>query len=1205
MNGLIATSGMKRAGKRPASRDVAATGGSGGVPRRGGFALVVTVTLLVLLAVVAVGLLSLSTIALRAGGRKEAMARAEANARLALLQALGELQCHAGPDRVVTAPAGVLSGEVAEPHWTGVWSNEEGGGEEGEDPVWLVSTRDPASRPQPTGEVTGARFEFADGVADAGPVGVPLVAVHSRAGGPRPGRFGWWVADEGAKARIDVAAPDGPTDSADERWVRSQAPQEAGIHELGGGWEELGGGGGEPSVDRSRLLTIDTAALAAGEGMLARRWLHDLTTGGYGLPVNVREGGMKADLSTIFDVSNPRRQQAMFGQYFGAEPAAAALGPAQVYQFEPPADPAARGKFFLVDALHRDGTLAVGPNWGNLFNFAQLHENIGTTPGRCPMIGFQPDPFIDLRAGRWPPYRTHSFDIFHDRQHLNSGVVPVLSLLQVGFRLKTRPAPAPAGQSGRFYQVQLEIKPVVGLWNPHDVALPAAAYNLDWAIYPYIRLGLTGPGFEYHPRVWLRKLWLTNYSYPESSQNNWFQLRTGNVDFQPGEFRLFSITEPAKIERINMLEPAWGRDGAFTLDLAYTHFEGTPAGQAGRPMIVPAGTRVWIGDLYIEDSQHPETARYFGRRFAPESTASWCTLKAPPYWTLSRYAGLWMSGASREGWSVPEQLESEFEQTGVTAPKYSVEHLAATNEHMGTWALKLRTSREAKRSDREVAASGQTLRGWADTNPRCIAANPFWDGSRADGGIFDGWWFLSHLIGGDHEGRHSDFGPGGRGMVAWGSAVGNEAPQIEFGNGRFQGFGGPNNTPDGGQTHVALFAVPRNPLVSLGQFQHAAVARYNYEPAHAIGNSYASLRLPLDRTTADDFNGIDGFRMVDLSYHLNERLWDRYFFSTLAAAHLGKSREAFAMDEFAHGRRPLPNPRMRLIPQPGDTSILGVLGKVTDRPAEAVAARLGIKGAFNVNSTSPTAWKAVLASFSGFELPVIEPVTARLRWVKGEHPRLAKLSFPLTDNGYAAGTNPCTPPFWCGYRALEEEELDALAAAIVEQVRERGPFRSFAAFVNRDPDSKNPDHQRKGALQAAIDEALNSNLPAAAGEPAEGPTGPRLVRLNVIDPDYPENQAAGNPGHLMQADLLQSLGPILAPRSDCFRIRAVGEALDPTGTRVIARAVCEATVQRVADFLDPADPPHLSAAELTSPLNQRFGRRFRLTSFRWLTPEEV
>jgi hypothetical protein len=46
-------------------------------------------------------------------------------------------------------------------------------------------------------------------------------------------------------------------------------------------------------------------------------------------------------------------------------------------------------------------------------------------------------------------------------------------------------------------------------------------------------------------------------------------------------------------------------------------------------------------------------------------------------------------------------------------------------------------------------------------------------------------------------------------------------------------------------------------------------------------------------------------------------------------------------------------------------------------------------------------------------------------------------------------------------------------------------------------------------------------------------------------------------------------------------------------------------VQRYANYIDSRDPSFRNPAELTSPTNRAFGRRYQLTSFRWISQSEI
>jgi hypothetical protein len=94
------------------------------------------------------------------------------------------------------------------------------------------------------------------------------------------------------------------------------------------------------------------------------------------------------------------------------------------------------------------------------------------------------------------------------------------------------------------------------------------------------------------------------------------------------------------------------------------------------------------------------------------------------------------------------------------------------------------------------------------------------------------------------------------------------------------------------------------------------------------------------------------------------------------------------------------------------------------------------------------------------------------------------------------------------------------------------------------------------------------------------------------------------PGVVKQADILTPIAPVLSARSDSFIIRSYGESVDKDG-KVLARAWCEAVVERGKDFVETeGQPPETLTASLSN-VNKAFGRRYKVAAFRWLHPEEV
>ena len=206
---------------------------------------------------------------------------------------------------------------------------------------------------------------------------------------------------------------------------------------------------------------------------------------------------------------------------------------------------------------------------------------------------------------------------------------------------------------------------------------------------------------------------------------------------------------------------------------------------------------------------------------------------------------------------------------------------------------------------------------------------------------------------------------------------------------------------------------------------------------------------------------------------------------------------------------------------------------------------------------------------------------------------------------------------WLGHHELTDEQCELLAEQIVAQIRlrcseDQGPFLSFGEFVNRRVGTASESFSNRGVLQTAIDLANDPNLTSAQprvgvqGElfTHEDGAGIQDIDVRVLNPTALLGSTAdGSPATLLQGDLLQQIGAVTSVRSDTFRIRAYGNSIARNG-QVEAEAWCEAIVQRVPDFVDIQQSAGTELAELNE-VNAKFGRRFEMVSFRWLSAQEI
>ncbi|MDQ8194050.1 hypothetical protein QEH59_06420 [Coraliomargarita sp. SDUM461004] len=415
------------------------------------------------------------------------------------------------------------------------------------------------------------------------------------------------------------------------------------------------------------------------------------------------------------------------------------------------------------------------------------------------------------------------------------------------------------------------------------------------------------------------------------------------------------------------------------------------------------------------------------------------------------------------------------------------------------------------------------------------------------------------------------------------------------------------------------FEQPLQPLQSLASLQHANLASSGYLPKvdYVVGNSRTNPLISTESTVT--FNTDLNYDLVDHSYLSNYTLWDSYYLSTLATYRsvIAPSGPTLAsnLDNFLSGS-PLINPNIRLNTQTYDNStIRSELMDESDSLRPDAYQKLStyqyVDGGFNVNSTSVSAWKALLTSVSSQSIdspPLVQEINDAdydISYTTANRYTYSRYRVTNHNNSFDADatntapsttrSSPAAHAAWQGYRDLTEAQVDALAQNIVNEVKARGPFLSLSEFINRKLGSDASDMRNKmGAIESAITQTdINDTLKADMGVDID------ISSLSLPNLSYTtENTATGIPGFLSQADILQQIGQKISARSDTFRIRVYGDTVNPL-TGETYRAYCEAIVQRTPDYVDPNlepwDPP--------SPND--LGRRFTIQSLRWLNEDDI
>lgn len=1158
---------------------------------RKGFTLIITISLLVLLTLVGIGILSLSAVTLRTGGQSNAQRIARDNARMALMIALGQLQKHAGSDTRVTATADIAAGTggiAAAPgaapinntsvnslnkglsavqngsrFWTGVWSNRDAASliyNKTPSPYlvqWLVSGNEinyatlttphagilpnsgdisvSSSGAVPDAQkavVLAGNYTIGDPGASTVPnyVAAPLVKISTDGTGNAAGRYAWWVGDEGVKAKINI-----PQTNKNNTEYASLTAQRR-------GWDAVAGFAQYPlptapgnaelvklsSVPQTSLLMPSVTTQTGGVSPL-QSVFHSATADSYGLLVDNLNGGLKVDLHNI--LSNTL-------------PTATKLPAVANYPV--------RGTNIIPRSYSR--TL-VAPRWDTLKDFYDLSKTL--TSGS-----------LAVKAAT----------------NVNS---PSISPLITDFRMLMGLRFVP---SGAGFKANACGKIAIVIANPYSVPL-------RWTNDMEVEVRNSTPSGNLCSRVWAlggNSVFVGNPGEAAVFNNTFFRIRSGVLE--PGEARGYTLSgytmrPQGSVARIVVdLAPVTSAnplDFSYCVELdapgVYTSFSALDVRESWQTCTVDVDLKLAGGSGSAQSLCRVERFELDNGYFAPNLrnfTTQQCTD------TRARPVGLMCYNfeISRPGTDylqyMPQGVSPAYTmgQRGSSLRTFYDFNLHATRFYKSVTSYNPAPFfMQSTSSFSELPIDGTT--GPAFT--RNLASNP----------------------------------------LPWGRSLSS------------------------GSKRTILFTVPKQ-FTSLAQFQHADLTgddiagSLGHQPAYAVGNSYANpfVKRTLTKQSRNEYQlagtpnqlGVNPTQRnyYDIAHLLNTALWDSYFLSAIPYG--GGASSYGSVSE---------NPAM--VAASAATSDVALNDPVT------AASQLMVDGAFNVNSTDVNAWKAFLGSSKHFQhVSDTAPSTGA--------------AFPRALDQLTTAANPPTgaeADSFSGYRRLTDAELNAFAVEMVKQVRLRGPFLSHSHFVNRalGDITRQTALTRSGALQSAIDESgvnisidgtkksfrsvvsntdrvtLTEHNGAPRADLDGSDTTLPLPNQDSSTPDWAVTSTDNNygsvasiladreqlktlkneqgfrstaiPAWLTQADVLQVIGPAITPRSDTFRIRAYGEAVDASG-KTSARAYCEAIVQRTPDYVDPTNDATIRGTAL-SPINRLYGRKFEIVSFRWLSAQEI
>ncbi|MFK7911078.1 MAG: hypothetical protein AB8F34_10840, partial [Akkermansiaceae bacterium] len=1037
------------------------------------------------------------------------------------------------------------------------------------------------------------------------------------------GRHAWWIGPENHRAKVTLGNQSRNLSASEWETAQGDTP-EVGVGELDG-LEIID----SATWDADRLITRSTLTPAGAARNDVRGYFFDVTSYSQGVIASVRSGRLKKDLSLLFEKPN------------SSLPTQYKFNPADIRE------PSIRPMSSELVAKRPAIPTRQFASWTNMRHFYRMYRSSSdatpTEQGAGGVLNWKGSkPSADYAS-------SSSCKVTNPRWNGSNNYwrTPILAKLTLVYSLVAKPA------GGGKYNCLQYYSPVFTYWNPYNTEL----------VVPSGKMSISSKGYRMWPtnsRFYLNGQYKAQNSYFEA--RNFLALLTsggsGDIVFQPGELKVFSMKETINssagsritTELVPGFDPnvVIGDERRWKVGSATTFSSTENPGAAYEFSCAQWGGGVNMGNtpgaVFIE-------SRFAGGSGELPLTYSNDWFQRAPYTDDQTNTPITPTGPSNLATWVfdgnPKIVAyAQMAIKGLFKPDYPSIEDVNTNLPQHRWAKDWRS------------------RNW-------IQAPPFYFGSGMYMSLDD---TIAHTQRLDcpytvNFGPTTTFGVskiigqiGGKAFLGPAEQV-TSAAMLELPSAPISSLAGFSNmrinpgwlrADQLSPNFIRGFSGNGSSVAkcSLYAAESKRVAYQSGVTGPGLGNSFMHPMLPrddvyrfiensvsrdvIDRRNPSITEEVNTKAYCDYWDHvflLNDTLWDDYFVSSLADQTRPGASAANSLSEnldLLLDEKEIANSRyVRNATGNTPTAVKTEL-QAADGYLNA-AKHLMVDGMFNVNSTSVDAWYALFAGIRERKA-VYRDVNGNLNEINVPSGKivLTRFNTEVSDKEMTNPTSGVTMPDgskgWSGVRFLDDQHLKNLAQECVKQVKLRGPFLNFAEFINRR--LSNDKLGIMGALQSAIDyddetpdsQSINyryKNIDALRITKSDlGVAATGDVSKRFSTPEAAEgSRLAGIPGYVIQSDLLKPIANTLSVRDDTFRIRAYGEALD-SGGNVIARAWCEAIVQRLPEYYDSSNPDETPLREIgvdgdfkdsgkLSADNLRFGRQFKIESFRWLNEKEV